>query len=338
MRKIASLLTMLLLLIVLIPMAALAQTSVTGKVTDAQNAPLAGATISVRGSNISTQTDQNGNFTISVPNSNARLVVSFVGYTSRTLDASSNMSIQLEEDRTNLSEVVVTGLATSVKRSNLANSVATISAKELTGSTRQQTVDAALQGKVAGAQILATSGAPGGGFSVRLRGISSINLSSEPLYIIDGVYMNNSQFQSGGGTGPFSGATTTGTSSTQDQTPNRLADLNPADIENIEILKGPSAAAIYGTRANAGVVIITTKRGRAGKTNISFGQDVGISNAINLLGLHESKWDQQFKVGTDKANAATYTNLKAARNPGDETWNYEDIIYGNTWFLLEILV
>jgi TonB-linked SusC/RagA family outer membrane protein len=333
MRKIASLLTMLLLLIVLIPIAALAQTSVTGKVTDAQNAPLAGATISVRGSNISTQTDQNGNFTISVPNSNARLVVSFVGYTSRTLDASSNMSIQLEEDRANLSEVVVTGLATSVKRSNLANSVATISAKELTGSTRQQTVDAALQGKVAGAQILATSGAPGGGFSVRLRGISSINLSSEPLYIIDGVYMNNSQFQSGGGTGPFSGATTTGTSSTQDQTPNRLADLNPADIENIEILKGPSAAAIYGTRANAGVIIITTKRGRAGKTNISFGQDVGISSAINLLGLHESKWDQQFKVGTDKANAATYTNLKAARNPGDETWNYEDIIYGNTGFI-----
>jgi hypothetical protein len=167
------------------------------------------------------------------------LIVTFVGYASRTIDASgTNLNVSLEEDRSSLSEVVVTGLATSVKRSNLANSVATIFFEAVTGNTRPQTLDGAMQGKIAGAQISANSGAPGGGFSVRLRGISSINLSSEPLYIIDGVYVNNSQNSTGAGTGPFNGATGQ-TSGTQDQAPNRLADINPADIENIEILKGP---------------------------------------------------------------------------------------------------
>jgi len=323
---------LLMLILLVLPFSVWAQVIVNGRVTDAQNNPLPGATVNVRSTNTSVQTDQNGAFSITVPNANAKLVISYVGFVSQTLDANkSNITIQLEEDRTNLSEVVVTGLATSTKKTLSAHSSASISAKQLTGYTRPQTVDGALQGKVAGAQITATNGAPGGGFAVRLRGISSINLSSEPLYIIDGVYMNNTQFGSGAGTSPFTGASTTGTSSTQDQTPNRLADLNPADIENIEILKGPSAAAIYGTRANAGVVIITTKRGKAGKTNISFGQDIGASRALNLLGLHKSKWDQQF-VGTSTA-AERHRTRKAALNPGDETWDYEDIIYGNTGFI-----
>jgi len=209
--------TRIILLMLLSPLGLWAQNSVSGKVTDAQNNPLAGATITVRGTNLSTQTDVNGNFTITTPNANSRLVVSYVGFASQTVDASgANTSVVLQEDRGNLSEVVVTGLATSVKRSNLANSVGTISAKQLTGSTRPSTLDGAMQGKIAGAQISANSGAPGGGFSVRLRGISSINLSSEPLYIIDGVYVNNSQNATGAGTGPFSGATGQ-TAGTQDQ-------------------------------------------------------------------------------------------------------------------------
>ena len=322
--------TRIILLMLLSPLGLWAQNSVSGKVTDAQNNPLAGATITVRGTNLSTQTDVNGNFTITTPNANSRLVVSYVGFASQTVDASgANTSVVLQEDRGNLSEVVVTGLATSVKRSNLANSVGTISAKQLTGSTRPSTLDGAMQGKIAGAQISANSGAPGGGFSVRLRGISSINLSSEPLYIIDGVYVNNSQNATGAGTGPFSGATGQ-TAGTQDQAPNRLADINPADIENIEILKGPSAAAIYGTRANAGVIFITTKRGKAGRTSVSFGQDIGAVRALNLIGMHKTIWDKQFTVGTDKASGADYTALKAEKNPGNQTWDYEDIIYGNT--------
>ena len=277
-----------LLLLLALQINAVAQTGfvASGRVTDAQNKPLAGATVNAGNTKVSTQTDSDGRFSLRLANSGVRLVITYVGYASKTVSAGDNVSIVLEEDNATLSEVVVTGLATSIKRSNSANSVATISAKELAGNTRPQTLDGALQGKIAGAQISANSGAPGGGFSVRLRGISSINLSSEPLYIVDGVYINNSQNATGAGTGPFSGATGQ-TSGTQDQAPNRLADLNPADIENVSILKGPSAAAIYGTRANAGVVIITTKRGKSGKVSINVGQDFGIVRAINLVGMHK---------------------------------------------------
>ncbi len=322
-----------LLLVLIFPAWLMAQTVVTGRVTESgSNKGLEGATITVRGTRTFTQTDADGKFSINVANSDARLVVTYVGYLSQTVDAKNSSVISLAVDNTSMSEVVVTGLATSIKRSNSANAVASISAKQLTGNTRPQTLDGAMQGKVTGAQISANSGAPGGGFSVRLRGISSINLSSEPLYIVDGVYISNSQNATGAGTGPFSGATGQ-TSGTQDQAPNRLADINPGDIENVSILKGPSAAAIYGTRANAGVVIITTKRGKAGKVAINVGQDFGMVNALNLIGMHKTIWNKQFTVGTDKASGADYTAEKALKNPTPQTWDYEDIIYGNTGFI-----
>ena len=322
-----------LLLAMLLPAWLIAQTVFSGRVTEsAGNKPLEGATISVRGAKAVTQTDADGKFSISVANGDARLVFTFIGYLTQTVEAKNSKAISLVIDNTSMSEVVVTGLATSIKKSNSANSVATISSKQLNGNTRAQTLDGAMQGKIAGVQISANSGAPGGGFSVRLRGISSINLSSEPLYIIDGVYLDNSQNATGAGTGPFSGATGQ-TSGTQDQAPNRLADINIADIENISILKGPSAAAIYGTRANAGVVIITTKRGKTGKVNINVGQDFGIVTAINLIGMHKTIWDKQFTFGTDKASGANYTAEKALKNPTNQTWDYEDIVYGNTGFV-----
>ncbi|MEJ7912548.1 MAG: carboxypeptidase-like regulatory domain-containing protein, partial [Chitinophagaceae bacterium] len=323
---------LLLFLICALPFNLWAQNTVTGKVTDAQNNPLVGATINVRGTNTSTQSDAGGNFSIQVPNTNARLVVSYVGFASQTIDASAASSVQLQEDNTKLSEVVVTGLATSIKRSLAANAVGTISAKQLTGATRTQTLDGAMQGKVTGVQITANSGAPGGGYLVRMRGASSLTSSADPLYIVDGVYVDNSQFGTGAGTGVFSGAARQ-TSGTQDQAANRIADLNPQDIENIEILKGPSAAAIYGTRANAGVIIITTKKGRAGKTSVSFGQDLGFSRPLKLLGIHKTIWDKQYEFGAELSTGAGFKALKQSVNPGSETWDYEDIVYGNTGFL-----
>jgi TonB-linked SusC/RagA family outer membrane protein len=314
-----------------LPAVMYAQVTVSGKVTDAAGSPLPGATVSVKSTNISTQTDVNGAFSIKAPNANSKLVISYVGFATKTVSAETgDIVIKLEEDNSKLSEVVVTGLATSVKRSNLANAVGTINAKQLTGSTRPQTLDAAMQGKMPGAQISANSGAPGGGFSVRLRGVSSINLSSEPLYIVDGVYVNNAQNATGAGTGPFSGATGQ-TAGTQDQAPNRLADINPQDIENIEILKGPSAAAIYGTRANAGVVIITTKKGKAGKTSIGFGQDFGIVKAVNLIGMHKTPWDtQKIADGAWLVSNADMLALFNANGAGSKTTDYEKLIYGNT--------
>ena len=159
-----------------------------------------------------------------------------------------------------LDEVVVTGLATSVKRRNLANSVATISSKQLNGVAPAQTFDAALNGKIPGAYINANSGAPGGGISVKLRGVTSVFGNTQPLYVLDGVYLDNTA--TSGGLNAVTAAAAGGNASTQDNPSSRIADLRAEDIENIEILKGASAAAIYGARAAAGVVIITTKRGK----------------------------------------------------------------------------
>ncbi|HVF95967.1 MAG TPA: TonB-dependent receptor plug domain-containing protein, partial [Flavisolibacter sp.] len=324
---------LLIIMLLALPFSMWAQTVVNGRVTDPQNNPLPGATITVQGTRTSTQSDPNGNFSITVPNANARLVISSVGFGARTINAGdAARGVQLQEEMSQLSEVVVTGLATSGRRANSANSVSTISAKQLTGSTRTQTLDGAMQGKIAGVQITANSGAPGGGFSVRLRGASSLTQSAEPLYIIDGVYVDNSQFGTGAGTPAFTRAAAQ-TQGTQDQAANRIADINPQDIENIEILKGPSAAAIYGTRANAGVVLITTKKGRAGKLSVNFSQDFGMAKALHLLGIHKTTWDKQFQFGTETANAATLNSLKASLNPTNETWDYEKIVYGNTGFL-----
>ena len=308
--------------------------SLSGKVTDGSGTPLPGVSVLVKGSNRGTTTDGDGTYKLSV-GEGAKVVVSYVGFASQELAVGNQsvLNVSLTEDSRQLDEVVVSGLATSVKRSNLANAISTISGKELMGSTRPQTLDGALNGKLTGANISANSGAPGGGFSVRLRGISSINLSSEPLYIVDGVYVNNSQFQTGAGTGSFNGATGQ-TSGTQDQAANRMADINPADIESVEVLKGPSAAAIYGTRANAGVIIITTKKGKSGKTSIQFGQDFGVAKALRLIGMQKTPWDaDKINKGIFLVSNEEMADLFKANGSGAKTADYEKEIYGNTGML-----
>ncbi|TAD95713.1 MAG: SusC/RagA family TonB-linked outer membrane protein [Bacteroidetes bacterium] len=317
------------LCLMLLNLAAMAQT-ISGKVSSATEDALPGVNVVIKGTNVGTTTDLDGNYKINAGANAKTLVFSFVGFLSKEVEigGQSSIDVKLDEDAKQLDEVVVTGLASSIKRSNLANSVSSISAEELIGTTRPATLDGALSGKIIGANITQNSGAPGGGMSIKLRGISSINGTSEPLYIIDGVIVSNAQFQNGAGTNAFSGATGQQTG-TQDQTTNRMSDINPADIENIEILKGPSAAAIYGTRANAGVIIITTKRGKAGKTKVSFGQDFGASQAIKLLGAEdwsEAKIKQYggiYNVGVDEA-------LEMFKAANGKTYDYEKEVYGNT--------
>jgi len=266
-----------------------AQFTVTGRVLDANGEGLIGATVAVSGTNRGTTTDLNGSFRIEVPGSSATLTISYTGYkTARVQVSAANAQVELtlEEDFAGLDEVIISGLATSVKRANLANSVATISARELTGITNQSTMDGALYGKFRGAEIRANSGAPGGGFSVRLRGVTSIFGNQQPLYIVDGVFVNNDAITLG--TNIVSAAAGGGNPSTnQDDASNRIADIDPEDIETIEILKGASAAAIYGSRAAGGVVIITTKRGKSGQTRVTLNQSVGFSQPIRLLGMRD---------------------------------------------------
>src|SRR5262249_12813669 len=144
------------------------------------------------------------------------------------------------------------------------------------------TVEGAMVGKVSGANLQSNSGAPGGGMQLRLRGISTINGQSSPLYVIDGVIISNVAVPSG--INAITAAAAGGNSANQDNRVSRVADLNPNDIESVEVLKGASAAALYGSKAANGVVIITTKRGKAGKTKVSFTQRFGFSQIEHTLG------------------------------------------------------
>ncbi len=314
------------LLLLVVSWAFAQERTVSGTVKDkASGSAMPGVNVTIKGTSVGTITDTGGAFSLSA-GTNAELVFSFIGFASQTVKVGnlSTIDVQLDEDISQLEEVVISGLATSVKRSNLANSVATISAKDLLGTTTPITTDAALQGKMAGANIQANGSMPGGGFNMQLRGVSTLGASaSQPLFIVDGIYIDNSQFSNG--RSQANKATGGSSSSTQDNNANRLADLNPDDIESIEVLKGASAAAIYGTRANAGVVLITTKKGKAGKTQINFGQDVGFSKALSFFG--GADWDAQ-KL-TDWFSAGEIAQLNAAKANGTYT-DWEKEVYGET--------
>lgn len=278
------------ILVFLIPWTASAQITVSGIVTDANTKEiLPGVSVRLKGSQSGTATNDAGRFTLSGVPPGATLVFTSVGYVTREVPAAESMEVSLEEDYAKLEEVVVTGLATSVKRSNLANAVGTISARELTGTAVPHTIESAMNGKLTGANIVQSSGAPGGGISVRLRGLTSVNSSTQPLYVIDGVFVDNSSISSGINTVTIA-SRSSGSTSNQDNPSSRIADINPEDIESIEVLKGASAAAIYGALAASGVVIITTKRGAEGRTKISLNQDVGYSEAARLLGVDD--WNE----------------------------------------------
>ena len=240
-----------------------------------------------KGTTNGTTSDFDGNYSLSVESLPTTLVFSYLGFETQEIRVTSNspMTIQFVESSATLDEVVVTGLATSVKRANAANAVSSLSASEISGRTPPPTLDGALYGKFAGATVSANSGAPGGGLSVKLRGATSIQGNTQPLYIIDGVYIDNSSIAAG--LNVVSAAAAGGSASNQDNPSNRIADINPEDIANIEILKGASAAAIYGSRAAAGVVIITTKKGKAGETIFNFSQATGWTEVNNLLGLRD---------------------------------------------------
>jgi TonB-dependent SusC/RagA subfamily outer membrane receptor len=280
MRKLKLLLAGL-MCVILLPVSLYAQIkNISGQVTDTKSNPLASASVLITHSTQGTSTDAEGKFKITVPE-NAFIVVSAIGYKSQTFKVSNisgDLSVKLEEDVAKLEEVVVTGLTTTVKRRNLANSIATVNSKQLNGVAPAQTFDAALNGKIAGAYINSNTGAPGGGLSVKLRGVTSIFGNTQPLYVVDGVYMDNTA--TSGGLNAVTSAAAGGNASNQDNPSSRIADLRPEDIENIEILKGASAAAIYGSRAAAGVVIITTKKGVQGKQDLVFRRTLALLKSV----------------------------------------------------------
>jgi TonB-dependent starch-binding outer membrane protein SusC len=254
-----------------------AQRSITGRVIDANGNPIAGASIQVKSTSVGTVTKEDGTFSITVPANNRILTISAVGQTQQeiTLGSQSAYSITLQTgNQQNLQEVVVVGYGTQ-RRTEITGNVAQISGTKLRDQAIQ-TFEQGLSGRAAGVNVNIPNGVLNNPPVIRVRGINSISLSSFPLVVVDGIPV-------------FTG--NTGNTAAN----NVLGDINPSDIESFEILKDASAAAIYGSRAAAGVVLITTKKGRQGRTRVNYENWAGWTKAYNLV---------------DVLNAQQYTDLK----------------------------
>ena len=238
-----------------------AQTTVTGTVTDAGNGePIIGASILEIGTTNGTITDFDGNFTLNVQ-PGAKLQISYMGYKTQELAALSSMNVHMHEDSELLDEVVVVGYGV-VKKNDATGSVTAIKPDEMNKALTTTATDM-LAGKVAGVVVTSDGGAPGGGANIRIRGGSSLSASNAPLIVIDGLPMDNNGIQ--------------GVS-------NPLSMVNPADIESMTVLKDASATAIYGSRASNGVIIITTKKGKAGaKLKVNYEGNVSVSQLVERV-------------------------------------------------------
>jgi TonB-linked SusC/RagA family outer membrane protein len=270
---------------------------ITGKVTDPQGAAVANASVMARGANRGTQTDNNGNFSLNVPAGANILVISSVGYGTREVPIDgSSVNAVLERTSSSLNEIVIIGYGTSRKK-DLTGSVATVNAKDFqTGAIN--TPEQLIQGKVAGVAITSNSGRPGSGSTIRIRGGSSLSASNDPLIVVDGVQLDN---------GNIPGAS------------NPLSFINPNDIESFTILKDASAAAIYGTRAANGVIIITTKRGRGGALRVNFTSVNSLASVVNKVEVLSA--DQFRSVVNARGTAAQKAMLGGANT------DWQDEIY-----------
>ncbi|CAN5335608.1 TonB-dependent receptor [soil metagenome] len=285
------------------------QRQITGTVTNATtSAPLSGARVLIANTNRGVQTDPQGNFTISVPAGAVQLraaLIGFVGATQTVAAGQTTANFVLAEDVLQLEGIVVTGQGTSVARRNLANAVASVSSEEIENAPTTESVEKLLQGRVAGANIETNSGAPGGGVQVRFRGVSTIIGSSEPLYVVDGGVISNEAIASNANA--ITAAAGGSNASTQDAVVNRAVDINPADIESVEILKGASAAALYGSRAANGVILITTKRGTPGAPRISLTQRFGFFQQSEKLGFRNWTRGEAFDFFLGSSSSAADT-------------------------------
>src|SRR5205814_969653 len=243
--------------------------------------------VSVIGTPISAISNDRGEFSLAGAGGTVTLSVRAVSYKRRQVTVpgdQASVSVSLEPDVFNLEAVVVTGQATGVEQRNLANAVTTVPTEQLNRAP-VQTIEGALQGKIPGALVQMNSGAPGGGGQINLRGVTTINAGVDPLIVVDGVVIANDAIASN--MNAITAAAAGGNASNQDNSVNRLADLNPNDIQGIEVLKGASAAAIYGSQAANGVIIISTRRGTPGRARFSVTQRLGTFDLSNKLGFRK---------------------------------------------------
>lgn len=289
--------------IAMVQMAAAQGKVVTGKVTNPKDgSPVANASVIVKGTTKGVTTDANGNFSINVDNDNVVLVFSSVGFGRREVPVAglTSLNVALAESQGNLNEVVVVGYGTTRKR-DLTGAVTSVNSKDFVKGALQ-TPEQLIAGKVAGVQISTNSGAPGAGSRIRIRGGASLNASNDPLIVIDGVPVDNSSVAGSA---------------------NPLNMINPNDIENFTVLKDPSAAAIYGSRASNGVILITTKKGTRGKLKFNFGGQFFMQTPSNTLDILSA--DQIRDIVGDKGTSEDAAKLGTANT------DWQDQIYHNAF-------
>jgi len=279
--------------------AAAQQLTVTGTVTNPAGEPLPGVTVLLKGTNTGATTSLDGQFSLAVPDRNAVLQISFIGYLTQEVPVNgrNTLAITLAEDAKALEEVVVIGYGTQ-RKSDLTGSVTAISSEDFNRG-QNTTPEQLIAGKVAGVQITSNGGAPGAGSQIRIRGGSSLNASNNPLIVIDGVPLDN--------TGVVG-------------TANPLSMINPNDIETFNILKDASATAIYGSRASNGVIIITTKKGKEGdKMRVNFSSLASLSEITKTLGLLSA---DEYRAVVNQYAPETNKALL-----GNANTNWQDLIY-----------
>jgi TonB-linked SusC/RagA family outer membrane protein len=304
-----------------LPQAMWGQTrEITGSVTAADGStPLVGATVTVEGTTLGTLTGPEGRFRLTAPAGQQVVSARFIGYrrATRTLPVDqSTVDFSLERDVLQLEGVVVTGQATTVERRSATTAIAHVSGDAL-NTVATPTIENALAGKITGVNLQSNSGAPGGGIQMQIRGNNTILGAFDPLYVVDGVIYSNDRIASGRGS-----ITAAAFATAEDDAVNRVADINPADIESIEILKGAAASSIYGSKAANGVVIITTKQGQRGPARVNIRQRFG--RYTRAKDLESRRFTQADAVAKYGAGVARWF----ASNPSPY-FNHYDQVFSN---------
>ncbi|SHF49729.1 TonB-linked outer membrane protein, SusC/RagA family [Arenibacter palladensis] len=288
------------------------QQVITGTITDENGTPLPGANILEKGTTNGTQADFDGNFSISVEDENALLVVSYVGFGTKEipLNGQTLISVTLEESAAGLDEVVLVGYGT-VKKSDLTGAVTSLSSEDLNDNVAVN-VTQQLQGRAAGVQVFQNSNQPGGSSTIQIRGIGSISAGNAPLFVVDGLPISNDGALAGGNIG---------------LAPNPLNTINPNDIKSIEVLKDASATAIYGSRGANGVILITTKSGRQGKLKVSY---QGKTSAFSIISTPDILTAEEYQTNLNALLDAGAVNATEAERVGDivdggTTW--QDLLF-----------
>jgi TonB-linked SusC/RagA family outer membrane protein len=284
------------------------QIKIKGKVFDEEGYPLEGASIRAKGSSTGVTSGRDGIFSYELPENTTVLMISYVGYVTQEVTVLGKIEIEviMKVDVNALGEIVVIGFGTAQK-DLISDAVSSVSSKQIKD-LPLPSVDGLLQGQVAGVQVIQNSGTPGGEMSVRIRGLSSISGSNQPLYIIDGIPVTTGDFAQIGYSGQGSSA---------------LSDINPSDIESISVLKDASATAIYGARASNGIVLITTKRGKAQKSVVSVNISSGMQQVWNKLDMLNAR--QWMEYRNDLTGTTAFTQQDMENVKIDTDW--QDVIF-----------